>query len=169
MIWLLFKSCGKKKRKSEKADDETKQVPQANNSKKIIQEVLTGVDVVFNDLDECAHNKVFVTEKHFACLSVVDNKKENEVNESILEIIEVEPDVIDDKDEMDYLGDDMDAAMIINNRYTRVTEKNLKSLQCPFTWDLKPDDWENDIVNRVENKYGNYNTSHHSITFSFEK
>lgn len=169
MIWLLFKSCGKKKRKSEKSADKAKQIPYVNNSKTIIQEVLPEIDVVFNDLGECAHNKVFVTEKHFAYMSVIDNKKEDGDNKSIFEIIEVEPHAIDDKDEVNSLGDDIDAAMVINNRCTKVTEKHLKSLQCPFTWDLTPDEWEKDIVNRIENKYGKYNTSFHSITFSFEK
>jgi len=168
MIWLLFKNCSKnKKSKTIKSDDNYIQV---NNSKSIIKELLPKLDV-FDDLDT-SNDNVFVLDKHFTYLSIVDPY--NEFKESTLEKTEVDKFVVIENDsevinEIDDLEASIKDAMAINNRFGKVTEKHLKSLQCPFTWDLEPEVWKKNIANRIEKKYGKYNTNISSVRFSFEK
>lgn len=167
MIWQIFKNCRKNKDKSVKSD-ETKPV---SNSKQIIQELLLEFDALINDL---SNNDMFSTEQHFDYLSVIDPY--NRVKESIPKtaILTEHQDIVIENNtvfEMVNLDDNIDAAaMIINNRCNKVTEKHLQLLQCPFTWNLESDVWKTNIIDHIENKYGKYNVNIKSpITFSLEK
>jgi len=167
MIWLLFKSCSRiKKSKTIKSDENYMKV---NNSKAIIKELLPKLDI-FNDLEAC-NDKVFVTDKHFAYLSMFDPY--NEFKELAPEITGTEQVVIENDivviNEIDNLEANIEDSIIINNRFSRVTGKHLKALQCPFTWDFEPEVWKKNIVNRIEKKYGKYNMNISSVKFSFEK
>lgn len=168
MIWLLFKNCSKnKKSKTIKSDENYIQV---NNSKSIIQELLPKLDI-FNDLDT-SNDNIFVMDKHFAYLSISDPY--NEFKECTPEKTEAEKSVVIENDievikEIDDLEANIEDAMVINNRFSKVTEKHLKSLQCPFTWDFEPEVWKKNVANRIEKKYGKYNTNISSVRFSFEK
>ncbi|XP_026823304.1 uncharacterized protein LOC113561210 [Rhopalosiphum maidis] len=168
MIWLFFKNCSKnKKSKTIKSDDNYLQV---NNSKSIINELLPKLDV-FDDLDT-SNDNVFFMDKHFAYLSIVDPY--NEFKESTPEKTEADKSVVienesEEINEVDDLEASIKDAMVINNRFGKVTQKHLKSLQCPFTWDLEPEVWKKNIANRIEKKYGKYNTNISSVRFSFEK
>lgn len=167
MIWLLFKSCSRnKKSKTIKSDENYMKV---NNSKAIIKDLLPKLDV-FNDLEACNDN-VFVTDKHFAYLSIFDPY--NEFKELTPEITATEQVVIENDNtvinEIGNLEVSTEDSMVINNRFSRVTEKHLKTLQCPFTWDFESAVWKKNIVNRIEKKYGKYNTNISSVRFSFEK
>lgn len=168
MIWLLFKNCSKnKKSKTIKSEENYLQV---NDSKSIIEELLPKLDI-FNDLDT-SNDNIFVTEKHFAYLSISDPY--NEFKERTPEKTEDEKSVVIENNievinEIDDLEANIEDAMIINNRFSKVTEKHLKSLQCPFTWDFEPEVWKKNVANRIEKKYGKYNTNISAVTFSFEK
>lgn len=163
MIWLLFKNCGKTKSKSVKFN-EVKRTN--NNPNKILKELLPKLDV-FDDLDcESNENVTFVTDTHFACLSIIDTY--NRVKETIPEVAK------DDQDSkisrVNDLENGIEAIMVINNRCAFVTEKHLKTLQCPFNWDLEPELLKINILNRIEHKYGIYNTNIISrAKFSFER
>lgn len=167
MIWLIFKKCCNSK--SVKPDEA---IP-VRNPKKIIKELLSELDVV-NDLDE-HDDRIFITDKHFASLSVIDSH--NNIKESVIEIFESDQETIENfnssdniKNKMNKVEDVLDATVIINNRCTKITEIHLKSLQCPFTWDLEPNVWGKNIVNRIENKYGKFNMKmDSSLDFSFER
>ncbi|XP_027838354.2 uncharacterized protein LOC114120598 [Aphis gossypii] len=168
MIWLLFKNCSKnKKSKTIKSDENYLQV---NNSKSIIQELLPKLDI-FNDLDT-SNDNIFVTDKHFAYLSISDPY--NEFKNCTPEKTEAEKSVVIENDievikEIDDLEANIEDAMVINNRFSKVSEKHLKSLQCPFTWDFEPEVWKKNVANRIEKNYGKYNTNISSVRFSFEK
>lgn len=162
MIWLLFKNCRKNKSaKSEKKNG-------TDDPKKIVGELLSELDV-FDDPAHCG-DKIFVTDTHFTCLSVVDPY--NEIEMAIRKIIEADQQNGIENDttrETDDLEDGIETAMMINNRCAKVTEKLLKSLQCPFTWNLEPCAWKQNVVQRIKNKYGKHNTNMSSVKFSFEK
>lgn len=168
MIWLLFKSCSRNKRsKTIKSDENYMKV---NNSKEIIKELLPRLDV-FNDLEACNDN-VFVTDKHFAYLSILDPY--NEFKELTPEITAVADQVVIENDnaETSQIGNleaRIEDSVVINSRFSRVTENHLKTLQCPFTWNFEPEVWKKNIVNRIEKKYGKYNMNLSSVRFSFEK
>jgi len=168
MIWLLFKSCSRnKKSKTIKSDENYMKV---NNSKEIIKELLPKLDI-FNDLEACNDN-VFVTDKHFAYLSILDPY--NEFKDLTPEITAMADQMVIENDnavtnEIGNLEARIEDSVVINNRFSRVTEKHLKTLQCPFTWDFEPEVWKKNIVNRIEKKYGKYNMNISSVRFSFEK
>lgn len=165
MIWLLFKNCGKTKSKSTKFN-EMKQTN--NNPNKILKELLPKLDV-FDDLDcESNENVTFVTDTHFACLSVIDTY--HRIKETIPEVTKDDQDSI--INQVNDLENGIETAMGINNtgRCTKVMEKHLKTLQCPFNWDLEPETSKTNILNRIEHKYGIYNTNITSrAKFSFER
>ncbi|CAI6362031.1 unnamed protein product [Macrosiphum euphorbiae] len=168
MIWLLFKSCSRNKRsKTIKSDENYMKV---NNSKEIIKELLPRLDV-FNDLEACNDN-VFVTDRHFAYFSILDPY--NEFKELTPEITAVADQVVIENDnaETSQIGNleaRIEDSVVINSRFSRVTENHLKTLQCPFTWNFEPEVWKKNIVNRIEKKYGKYNMNLSSVRFSFEK
>jgi len=140
-----------------------------NNSKEIIKELLPKLDV-FNDLEACNH-KVFVTDKHFAYLSIFDpynEFKELTPETTVTEHVVIENDIVV-INEIENLEANTDDSMVVSSRFSRVTEKHLKALQCPFTWDFESEMWKKNIVNRIEKKYGKYNTNISSVKFSFEK
>lgn len=163
MIWLLFKNCGKTKRKSAKFDEMKRT---KNNPNKILKDLLPKLDVL-DDLDcESGENVTFVTDMHFACLSVIDTYYR--VNETILKI--TKDDQYDTINQLNDLENDIQTVMTINNRCAKVTEKHLKTLQCPFTWDLESNMLKTNILNRIEYKYGIYNTDITSrAKFSLER
>lgn len=165
MIWSIFKNCSKSKSKAINVE-KTKQV---KNPQKIIQEFLLKLDA-FHGLDGF-DDKVFITDKHFACLSIFDSSKQFKESSSTTNLIETVHGVIVKK--VDDLEESIENTLI-NNRCTVSTtivviEEQLKSLECPFTWNLEPDTWNKNIINRIENKYGKYNINISSIKFSFEK
>lgn len=167
MIWLLFKNCCNKNKNKSRKPDETREG--TNDLNKIIGELLPKLDV-FDDPAR-GEDEIFVTDTHFACLSIVDPYDDTE--EALQEIVEADQNPIE-KDtttwEIDDLDDTVGTTLMINNRCTKVTEKHLKSLQCPFTWDLGPRVWKQNFVHRVVNKYGKHNTTTtSSVKFSFEK
>ncbi|XP_025200273.1 uncharacterized protein LOC112598130 [Melanaphis sacchari] len=168
MIWLFFKNCCRnKKNKTIKSDENYLQV---NNSKSIIKELLPKLDV-FNDLDT-RNDNVFVTDKHFAYLSIFDPY--NEYKEFTTEKTEADKFVVIENDievinEIDDLKTGIEEAMVTNKKFGKITEKKLKSLHCPFTWNFEPEVWKKKIDNRIEKKYGKYNTNICSVRFSFEK
>lgn len=160
MIWSIFKNCSKNKSSKSDKVDKTKR---ANNPNKVIREFLSKLDEIHGS-DQFDDN-VFITDRHFDCLSVLDpNISNNEFEESECNI--VENGVVKAADGLE----ENIEAIAISNRCTIVTEQHLKSLQCPFTWILEPADlWRKNIVNRMENKYGKYNMNISSTRFSFER
>lgn len=164
MIWLFFKNCCKTKNKSTKTD----KIKRMNNKpRKILKDLLPRLDV-FDYLDcNRDENVTFVTDTHFACLSVIDTCQR--VKETISEVTK------DDQDglinQINDLENNMETAIVNNNRCAKVTEEHLKTLQCPFTWDLEPDVSKTNIVDRIKRKYGIYNTniSPSRDKFSFER
>lgn len=169
MIWLLFKNCSKKK-KTKTIKSAEKNEMQVNNSKTIIKELLPKLDV-FNELNACDDNCVFITDKHFAYLSIVDPY--NEFKEYTPEITVADKVIIENGisvvNEIDDLEDGIEDAFNVFSKHTKVTQANLKSLQCPFTWDFEPEVWNKNIVNRIEKKYGKFNMNIPSNGFSFER
>lgn len=166
MIWLLFKNCGRCKNKSPKSDQPEQRA--IKSSKKVLQELLAEFDSV-GDVDRC-DGRVFVTDAHFACLSVVDPRRE--VNGSIAEIVDARPETAENgiMAAVDEQEDSIEAAMTMNKTRTKVTENHLKTLQCPFTWKFESGAWNTNVVGRIEKKYGKYNTDISSaVQFSFEK
>uniref|UniRef100_A0A2S2RB26 Uncharacterized protein n=1 Tax=Sipha flava TaxID=143950 RepID=A0A2S2RB26_9HEMI len=165
MIWLIFKNCSRNKSKSVKSTD----IINVNNSKQIIQELLREFDAI-DDLSEC-DNTIFSTELHFNYLSVVEPFYNEEESIPKMEM-NGHQNVFENNTvfEMADLENDIDAAtMIINRRCNKVTEKHLKLLQCPFTWNLESGVWKTNIIDHIKNKYGKYNMNISSITFSLEK
>lgn len=164
MIWSIFKNCSKNKSTKSNGEDKTKLV---NNSKQIIRELLNKLDAV-HELDQFDDN-VFITDKYFDCLSILDPN--SEVNNETGKLNKTEHGII--KNDVIKTADDFEEnieSILINNRCYAVTEKHLKSLQCPFTWISEPNGfWNENIVNRMENKYGKFYTKTSSITFSFER
>lgn len=161
MIWSIFKKCSKNKSKSVKSNDTNP----VNNSKKLIQELQPKLEVLndFNSRDDT----IYVSDRHFDYLSVVDPY--HEVRESISVISEVDQDVIENDVGNMEKKNGLEDTLIINNRCTKVTEKQLKSLQCPFTWNFESNVWNKNMMSRIENKYGKYNMDISVTKFSLEK
>lgn len=158
MIWLIFKKCRKSKSKPEKSNDSSR----VEDPRKILREILPKLDVL-NDLNTCGDN-VYLLDKHFEYLSVVDTYHES--IESITEITGQDVDKTNSSNDIDL---DIEDTLIINNRCTKVTEKQLNSLQCPFTWNFEANVWNKNVTNRVENKYGKFNMDISAKKFSLEK
>lgn len=155
MIWLIFKKCRKSKSKPEKSNG----LNQTADPKKILRELLPKLDVLY-DLNTCS-DYVYLLDKHFEYLSVVDPYRE--VGESVSEISDQAI------DKMNSSNDSLEDTLIINNRCTKVTEKQLNSLQCPFTWNFKSNVWNKNVVNCIKNKYGPFKMDISVKKFSLEK
>lgn len=155
MIWLIFKKCRKNKSKPEKSNDSS----QVEDPKKILRELLPKLDVL-NDLSTCGDN-VYLLDKHFEYLSVIDPYHED--RESISEITD------QDIHKTNSSNDSLEDNLIINNRCTKVTEKQLNSLQCPFTWNFEANVWNKNVTNRIEIKHGKQNIDISAKKFSLEK
>lgn len=165
MIWLLFKNCGKSKKNSVRpGEDGTK-----NGPNRMVRELLPRLDAVVGDPADDGVQLVFVTDAHFACLSVIAADcvtatvdRDDGGSDSIV--------VLEN-------GDQRDVAVACSgkNRCAKVTEELLESLQCPFTWRLQRGDADprtrhRVVLDRVHDKYGMYNTDiRRSAAFSFEK
>lgn len=174
MIWLLFKNCGRKKdaKRDEKAKRDGCDGPQ-----EILRELLPGLDA--DGLDDECDDRVFVTDAHFASLSVAGRAVAATAVPADDAVIAVEArapvedgvgPVAGPADDTENGGED--AVPPVNVPRARVSEKRLEFLQCPFTWSAqKPGAWWSDLVDRVERKYGEYNCAHVSaaVGFSFEK
>lgn len=164
---FIFKKCGKNKSKSIKLN-KTNQV-NINQARQILRELLPKLDAIEESYEH--DDTIFITDKHFDFLSVTNPY--HDLDKSNTEIFATDQDIIENdtfhEDILNELENSIEAALIINNRCIKVTEKHLKSLQCPFTWDLRLDTWSNNIVNQVENKYGKYNTNISSSSFSLKR
>lgn len=167
MIWSLFKPCGKNKKKSNKPDDTPN-----NNPNRLARELLPRLDVLDVNDDSADGQLVFVTDTHFACLSVIDTAghRVGETTGTVHETTASTANDVNRDDDIDILG--INSLTVNNRRGVRVTENHLKSLQCPFTWCvLDTDPWmKHCVISHVQKKYGKYNTDIRiSSTFSLEK
>lgn len=158
MIWLLFKNCGGKKTKNGSVNANA--VGCNNNPRAVLQELLLELD--YSASDGPGDDRLFVTDAHFACLSVIDPgcAQTDDGCGS-------DDDLADDADTD---GEDVAAAIESTNgmRSRVVTDERLKSLQCPFVWQRTV---TANAVDRVRNKYDRYNTANvpTAANFSFER
>lgn len=158
MIWLIFKKCRKNNNKPVKSND-SNQVKPVEDPKNVLRDLLSKLDVLYN-LNTCNYN-VYLLEKHFEYLSIVDPY--HEVRESIPEI------TYQGEDKMNNSNDSLEDTLIINNRCSKVTKKQLNSLQCPFTWNFESNVWNKNVADCIENKYGKFNMDMSIKKFSLEK
>lgn len=167
MIWLLFKNCRKKKNKGVGYTDPSETVV---NAKEVLRDVLTRLDAL-RPTDDNDDGHVYITDGHFDSLSVTGSHESGQYRtgnvDTAVKIIggHQEDHPVD--------GPEDEPEMIITTRCTaKVSEILLKTLQCPPAWtDIDQLGWNKNIINLVQNKYGNYNTMNviSSAGFSFEK
>lgn len=165
MIWLLFKNCRKKKNEYADYTDPPKT---AVHGKRVLRDVLARLDALRPHDDNDNGGGVYITDRHFDSLSVSGC---NGTRQDSTGITVVEGHLEDDPEDAPGTEEEPEVNLA-NRRSTKVSEKLLRTLQCPLAWTKIDDfDWNKNVVSHIQNKYGNYNTTDivSSAKFSFEK
>jgi len=120
-----------------------------------------------------------IEENASSCSNQLPSINDN-VNESftLLSISDIPNEILNDSDLFDNFDDDKsDVSSVEENKPTNVTEVDLDkkklinqigSLQCLFTWNIKPKHKKNVILS-IENNYGKYNLDISKPEFTFER
>lgn len=74
----------------------------------------------------------------------------------------------DSKSDVSSIGENKLVAAQIENPDGKKLINQINSLQCPFTWNLKPKHKKN-MISRIENKYGEYNLDISSNEFTLQR
>lgn len=72
------------------------------------------------------------------------------------------------KSEISSIEKNFQEAAKVEDPSVQKTINQINSLQCPFTWNIKPSKHKN-LVSLVQNKYGEYNLDISSPEFTFER
>lgn len=93
-------------------------------------------------------------------MSIIDAEPKNLVDSGSVDHFD------DTKSEVSSIGEKVD--LLVEDSVEKKTFNRINSLQCPFTWNIKPVHNKNVILS-IQNKYGEYNMDISSPEFTFER
>lgn len=72
------------------------------------------------------------------------------------------------KSEISSVGQNAQESVKVEDPNVQKTINQINSLQCPFTWNIKPNKQKN-LISFIQNKYGEYNLDISLPEFTFER
>lgn len=163
MFASMFKSLFIKSGKKTKKETVTVETEFYEITKKNVEDMLTKLNEI--DVKETLDNSI-------SCSVSLDN-----IDDGIeaMPIDDTDPEYVNDgaehiddtKSEVSSIGENQLVSDTVKEAKNS-TVKQINSLQCLFTWNIKPNNNKN-IIASIQNKYGEYNLNITSSEFTFER
>lgn len=133
-------------------------------SRKNVSDMLTKLDQINDSSDNgnsCSVSKDNITDA-IDLLSIADSHTEYFDDCASVENFD------DTKSEVSSIGENQLVSATVDDPNLKKILNQINNLQCLFTWDIKPNN-KNNVMLRIQNKYGEYNLNISSSEFTLER